>query len=158
MCLQRTPRVHRATTISCRCRPKAGSYNFFQGFLGQLLIGYAASPILRHKPGRVHYPKAGGVLRFTFPEWFLYYTLTLRAQFDAYMGLSYSLNLSPAVSTHHLIFDWISNGDIDKLKDIFGSQQLSPEARAYTGGGFLQVINSRCFKAGSVLISQHSKL
>ena len=137
--LQRIQTLSKSAGHPCTCQRRRGSYSFVHRLLGCLLLGYVAAPNMSHELGCRHNFQANIVLVYSFPAWFLHYTLALCAQYDARVGVKYSLSIRQVVSVDHIVWALINDGDVEGLNGLISSGQISLEVRGFNGNGLLPV-------------------
>lgn len=139
--------------LECKCH-RHSSRQHFRTFLGQLFVGYVAFPAAgqgHHKCPFHH--KTELRLVYLFPNWCLKYAFSLHAILNTSHTVTCSLSVRQRIPENHVVLDYIERGELQGLKDILASGQLSLEAQLLHTGGLLSV-RSRCivFKAALWLI------
>ena len=138
--LMRVPYTQTSFGRSCRCRDRVRSFKYAHSFLGDLFLGYAATPTFSsHSPDCQYIAKAEIVLVYSFPTWFLNYTLALRAKYDSTLGLECALSVRPVLPYTHVAWDIVQSGDVEGFKSLLITAQIALEARDPNGNGFLFV-------------------
>ena len=124
----------------CQCQDRVRSFNYAHGFLGDLFLGYAATPLFRkHSPDCCYSLQAETTLVYCFPIWFLNYTLALRAKYDFISGLQCKLAIRPILPHHHVAWDIAQSGDVEGLKTLLSAGKVALEVRDPNGNGLLIV-------------------
>ena len=138
--LTRVPYIHANSPSLCRCQDKVHSFNYAHSFLGDLFLGYAATPLFRkHSQDCCYSLQAETTLVYCFPIWFLNYTLALRAKYDLISGLQCALSIRPVLPHTHVAWDAAQSGDVERLKSLLSAGKVALEVRDPNGNGFLIV-------------------
>ena len=138
--LTRLPYMQTNFPKHCRCRDKTRSFSYAHSFLGDLFLGYAATPLFStHSPDCCYSLQAETVLVYCFPIWFLNYALALRAKYDTVSGIDCALSVRPVLPHTHVAWDIAQSGDVERLKSLLGTGKIALEVRDPNGYGFLIV-------------------
>ena len=127
----------------CQCRARTGPFSYVRSFLGDLFLGYAATPMFgkQHNPDCQYSFQTEMVLVYSFPIWFLNYAIALRAKYDATSGLQCTFSARPVLPFYHVVWDLAALGDTKGLQSYLSSKQLPIEVCDSNGNGLLYVSN-----------------
>ena len=125
--------------IRCTCF-RHGDPARLEAFLGTLFLGYGAAPTLSsNRQSCPHHYQTEIRVAYYFPVWFLKFALWLQVQFGM-AGLSRSsLPSVQILPPEHIALDLIRFGDIDGIKQLLSSGQLSIKAQLPNGANLLHV-------------------
>ena len=125
--------------IRCTCF-RQGDPSHLQAFLGTLFLGYGVAPTLSsNRQSCSHHYQTEIRVAYYFPVWFLKFVLWLQMQFRM-AGLSRSsLPSVQVLPPEHVALDLIKFGDIDGIKRLLSSGQLSIKAQLPNGANLLHV-------------------
>ena len=111
--------------LACACPRKRVSTDL-RTCLGSVFLGYAAAPILGHHRQECPYrAEAELAVVYIFPIWFLSYVVSIYLRYRPFEGLSFSISCRQTISVNHAIWDYLRDGEIEKLKRLFSSNQIS---------------------------------
>ena len=133
-------RLRPATSSSkCTCfRQRASTY--FQTFLGTLFLGYTATPTLRqYKQTCLYHQQTELRVAYFFPSWFLEYVLWLQVQFGMGSFIQCGLSCIQIIPRDHIVLDMIQYGNVEGIKKLFLSGQVSIKAQMPNGASLLHV-------------------
>lgn len=128
-----------ALSSKCACRPQRTSVQL-RTVLGNLFLGYAATPLRGHWQQKCSYHKKIKLqLVYFFPIWFLKYAIFLYSEFSAAGSVAVSLSIKQVLPSDHIVWDLLAFGNIDGLKELLVSGQISIEAQSVSGDTLLDV-------------------
>ena len=119
--------VSQVTKRRCPCQQRVSTQ--INTYLGRLFLGYAATPkgnICQHT--FLHYVESGLCLKYFLPIRLLRRALFLQAKISASGTISSSLTITPIIPGNHIIFDLIDVGDLDGIKRLLTTHQMSIDA------------------------------
>ena len=126
-------------TTRCTCF-RQENYVHIQSFLGTLFLGYeAASKLIPTRQSCPHRHQIGVHVAYYFPLWFLKYAIWLQVQFGMTGLNQLSLSFIQILPPEHIALDMIKFGDIDGIKQLLKSGQLSIKAQLPNGANLLHV-------------------
>ena len=123
------------SSIKCTCvRQEASTY--LRTFLGTLFLGYTATPTLRrNKQVCLYHQQTEYRVGYFFPFWFLKYAIWIRVASPVQCKLSF-IQIIPR---DHVVLDMIQYGDVEGIKKLFVSGQVSIKAQMPNGASLLHV-------------------
>lgn len=123
----------------CTCRRQSTSIRI-RTFLGSLFFGYAAVPMVGNGPQQCSFHK-GKELRliYVFPMWFIRYAFALQTQLSSGGSITCTLSFRQIIPHDHTVYDAIGSGDLQGIKELLTSRQVSIEAHNWRGIGLLHV-------------------
>ena len=134
----RISHVHTKNRCSCRQQHQASIH--LQTYLGRLFIGYSATPYFNHRQlSCLREPRTDLFLTYVFPFWFLCYALLFRLRYSRLELITFSLSLIQVVPWNHVVFTFFGTGDINGLKKLLLSGQVSLRAQSVIGTSLLWV-------------------
>ena len=124
------------------------SYNrqttFLQACLGRLFIGYTNVPTFQpcfHPRFRDDNWNSGLTVSYYFPVWFLYCVILFHIQLTGAFDLTLTLSVRHTLPFDHLMWKFMRIGNVDGMKKLFSTQQVSIHAKDMYGVGLLDVRN-----------------
>ncbi|KAL9618388.1 MAG: hypothetical protein Q9160_006896 [Pyrenula sp. 1 TL-2023] len=125
----------------CVC-PRQSASKALSTFFGNVFLGYNAHPSLRHHqlncPYHMNYMEFKAQLVYIFPSWFLRYGFSLQSKLGRHGTIICSLSIRQIIPIDHFIFDLVEYGDLNRMKELFGSRQISPNAENVSGTSLIE--------------------
>ena len=122
--------TYKGLEMKCGCSCKRTSV-YMQTFFGTLFMCYTAAPVLHHGSRSCPHHRAKEVLvSYLFPTWFLRYMLCFETKWSPSRAITYSLTVAHVIPIDHAVYDLIVAEDLDGIKELLLSEQISIEAQS----------------------------
>ena len=127
------------TSMKCTCARQASS-TYLRAFLGTVFLGYTATPTMPQSKQLCPCRHQAEIrVAYYFPLWFLRYAFWLQVQFGMTGPSQWSLSFIPVIPQDHVALDMVRFGDIEGIKQLLRSDQLSIKAQLPNGASLLHV-------------------
>ena len=114
----------------CSCRRQRTSL-YLQKILGSLFMCYTAAPGFHRDRYICPYHRARAVVvHYVFPAWFLRYMMAFETNWSPGGAISCSLTIAQTIPTSHIVYDLIAMEDVNGLRGLLASAQISIEAQS----------------------------
>lgn len=124
------------------CQGRTGNQYQLETFLGKVFLRYLATPVLiRRIPGCQCRFQTDLTLVYSFPRWFMNYTLAIRMQYNVSLGLQCLLIIRPTLPRDHIVFDLLDVKDFEGIRNLFQSKHVVADSRTLKNEGLLSVCN-----------------
>ena len=136
---------------NCTCFRQRNSMRL-RTCLGILFIGYAAAPITtRGQPECPHPYRRDISFTYIFPIWLARCAILLHAEIDTSIAIRCSLSFVQIIPHNHAVWDLCCLGDLEGIKNLLCSNQLSIKAENIEGKTLLRV---RCLSPQTTSIAK----
>lgn len=123
----------------CQCHRRSATIGLHT-LLGSIFLGYAVIPLAsRCRPDCSCHKSIEFRLSYFFPIWFLKYAISVQTGFSTTGNITFSLSFKQLLPDDHIVLALLVAEDLDGIRELLVSGQVSVDAKIPGYGNILQV-------------------